>query len=83
MTLLLGPPGSGKTTLLQALAGKRDKDLRVCHFLLPLTRTLTANFFDILHYSHYNILYGFVVKNIYGFARFYLNTAMSRQCCKF
>uniref|UniRef100_A0A2N9EHN3 ABC transporter domain-containing protein n=1 Tax=Fagus sylvatica TaxID=28930 RepID=A0A2N9EHN3_FAGSY len=29
MTLLLGPPGSGKTTLLQALAGKRDKDLRV------------------------------------------------------
>ncbi|XP_050281944.1 pleiotropic drug resistance protein 2-like isoform X2 [Quercus robur] len=29
MTLLLGPPGSGKTTLLQALAGKRDKDLRI------------------------------------------------------
>ncbi|GFZ11193.1 pleiotropic drug resistance 6 [Actinidia rufa] len=30
MTLLLGPPGSGKTTLLKALAGKTDKDLRVC-----------------------------------------------------
>ncbi|KAJ0102720.1 hypothetical protein Patl1_05926 [Pistacia atlantica] len=29
MTLLLGPPGSGKTTLLQALAGKKDKSLRV------------------------------------------------------
>lgn len=31
MTLLLGPPASGKTTLLQALAGKMDKDLRVCY----------------------------------------------------
>ncbi|KAL9684788.1 hypothetical protein QQ045_022229 [Rhodiola kirilowii] len=30
MTLLLGPPGSGKTTLLLALAGKLNKDLRVC-----------------------------------------------------
>ena len=35
MTLLLGPPSSGKTTLLLALAGKLDRDLRVCsHFLL-------------------------------------------------
>ena len=33
MTLLLGPPSSGKTTLLLALAGKLDRDLRVCsHF---------------------------------------------------
>jgi DNA replication protein DnaC len=30
MTLLLGPPGSGKTTLLLALAGRLDKDLKVC-----------------------------------------------------
>lgn len=33
MTLLLGPPSSGKTSLLLALAGKLDRDLRVCsHF---------------------------------------------------
>ncbi|KAL5228851.1 hypothetical protein ABZP36_017116 [Zizania latifolia] len=30
MALLLGPPGSGKTTLLLALAGRLDKDLKVC-----------------------------------------------------
>ncbi|KAG8380612.1 hypothetical protein BUALT_Bualt06G0033800 [Buddleja alternifolia] len=30
MTLLLGPPGAGKTILLKALAGKLEKDLRVC-----------------------------------------------------
>lgn len=30
MTLLLGPPGAGKTTLLLALAGRLDKDLKVC-----------------------------------------------------
>lgn len=36
MTLLLGPPASGKTTLLKALAGKLEKDLRVCHFLSGL-----------------------------------------------
>lgn len=34
MTLLLGPPGSGKTILLKALAGKLEKDLRVCDFVL-------------------------------------------------
>lgn len=36
VTLLLGPPSSGKTTLLKALAGKLDKDLRVCHLLFSL-----------------------------------------------
>lgn len=34
MTLLLGPPGAGKTTLLLALAGKLDKDLKVCSYNL-------------------------------------------------
>ncbi|CAM0943176.1 unnamed protein product [Alopecurus aequalis] len=29
MTLLLGPPSSGKSTLMRALAGKRDKNLKV------------------------------------------------------
>ncbi|KAI4322385.1 hypothetical protein L6164_022087 [Bauhinia variegata] len=33
MTLLLGPPGAGKTTLLKALAGKIDKDLKVCFLM--------------------------------------------------
>ena len=70
MTLLLGPPGSGKTTLLQALAGKRDKDLRVCHFLLPITRTMSANHFKMLHYSNYNLIFLFFVS--------YLDRAMSR-----
>lgn len=37
VTLLLGPPASGKTTLLKALAGKLDKDLRVCHPLCFIT----------------------------------------------
>jgi ABC-type multidrug transport system ATPase subunit len=32
MTLLLGPPSSGKTTFLLALAGKLDKELKVCDF---------------------------------------------------
>jgi ABC-type multidrug transport system ATPase subunit len=44
MTLLLGPPGSGKTTLLQALAGKMDKDLRVCHHLLNTTLEMINKF---------------------------------------
>ena len=34
MTLLLGPPTSGKTTLLLALAGKLDRDLKVCYQIL-------------------------------------------------
>ena len=74
MTLLLGPPGSGKTTLLQALAGKRDKDLRVCHFLLPITRTMSANHFKILHYSNYNIIFYLLL----FFFVSYLDRAMSR-----
>jgi len=45
MTLLLGPPSSGKTTLLQALAGKLDKDLRVCNsILIPFSKMINASY---------------------------------------
>lgn len=37
MTLVLGPPGAGKTTLMLALAGKLDKDLRVCFHSLIIS----------------------------------------------
>jgi DNA replication protein DnaC len=64
MTLLLGPPGSGKTTLLLALAGRLDKDLKVCEsrFLFTCLQ-LNKKCKFLYNDAHATTIYGLMYAN--------------------